>query len=187
MPGPVPPPLPADLPHPEDDGAAGHLPGWRVEPISLPATTGEQITVGSGRKPTVLFCYPRIGHPDTPPLVDEWSRIPGAHGCTTEACGFRDLHAEFSTAGFDVYGLSTQDATAQAEARDRLALPFALLSDAELVLTTAWGLPTFKAAGHTLLARLTMLLQDGAIARVWYPVFPPDRHAMEVLDALRQT
>ena len=182
---PDPPPLPPGLPAPEDDGAADHLAGWRVERVRLPATTGHEVLLGDTARPTVLFCYPRMGQPDAPPLVSDWDGIPGARGCTSEACGFRDVYAEFTAAGLDVYGVSTEDGASQKAAATRLGLPFPLLSDAGLRLATAWRLPTFAVAGHTLLKRLTLLLRDGVVTTVWYPVFPPDRHALEVLDAAR--
>lgn len=185
MAGPEPPPLPPDLPEPHDDGATEHLPGSKVPPITLPATTGDVVALATSPTSAVVFCYPRMGHPGDPPVVAHWDRIPGARGCTPEACGFRDIHAEFTAAGFEVYGVSTQEPAAQREAADRLALPFPLLSDAELELTRAWRLPVFELAGNVFLKRLTMLLQDGAVRRVWYPVFPPDRHAVEVLDTLK--
>ena len=172
--------LPPDLPEPEDDGAADHLPGARVPAVHLPATTGEQVLLGASPRPTVLFCYPRMGTP----LVADWDRIPGARGCTAEACGFRDVHGELTAADVAVYGVSTQDGLAQREAVERLALPFALLSDTQLALASAWRLPTFEVAGHTLLKRLTLLVQGDVVTRVWYPVFPPDRHAADVLHTL---
>lgn len=179
------PPLPPDLPEPADDGAADHLQGLRVEPVWLPATTGQEVAVGGTPGPTVLFCYPRMGRPDAALLVSEWDSIPGARGCTPEACGFRDVYAEFAAAGFEVFGLSTEDAQSQSDAVDRLGLPFPLLSDPRLRLAMAWRLPVFEVAGQALLKRLTLLVRDAVVVRVWYPVFPPDRHAAEVLDALR--
>lgn len=130
---------------------------------------------------TVVYAYPRTGRPGEGPLVDDWDTIPGARGCTPETCGFRDHHAEMKAAGADVYGLSTQDTEYQLELVDRLHLPFSILSDANLELTRAWNLPTFEAAGETVLKRLTLVIRDGLVEHLWYPVFPPDRHAEEVL------
>lgn len=172
--------LPADLPVPQDDGAADHLRGAAMPPIALPATTGEDVRVDAASR-TVLYAYPRTGRPGEPSLVDDWDLIPGARGCTPEACGFRDHHAELRDAGAQVLGVSTQTTEYQREAVERLHLPFLLLSDAQLRLARALRLPTFEAAGETLLKRLTLVVQDGAIEHVWYPVFPPDRHADEVL------
>jgi peroxiredoxin len=177
--------LPADLPVPEDDGAADHLPGTALPPIELDATDGRKVRLDTLAGRTVVYAYPRTGEPGKPSLVEDWDQIPGARGCTPESCGFRDHHAELQAAGAGVYGLSTQDTAYQQEAVMRLELPFPLLSDERLELTTALRLPTFAAAGHTLLKRLTLLLRDGVIERVWYPVFPPDTHAEEVLAWLR--
>jgi peroxiredoxin len=178
--------LPANLPVPVDDGAADHLRNSRVPDVALPATDGRQISLALiDRGRVVVYAYPRTGRPGESPLVDDWDLIPGARGCTPETCGFRDHHAEMRAAGAEVFGLSTQDTAYQQELVERLHLPFAILSDAELRLTRAWRLPTFEAAGQTLLRRLTIVIRDGRVEHVWYPVFPPDRHAEEVLDWLR--
>jgi peroxiredoxin len=174
--------LPANLPVPQDDGAAAHLPGSRVLDVALPSTDGRQISLAAipGTR-VVVYAYPRTGRPGEAPLVEDWDMIPGARGCTPETCGFRDHHAEMKEAGAEVFGLSTQTTAYQRELVDRLHLPFAILSDAALELTGAWRLPTFEAAGETLLKRLTLVIRDGRVEHVWYPVFPPDRHAEEVL------
>jgi peroxiredoxin len=174
--------LPADLPAPVDDGAADHLRNSRVPDVALPATDGREISLAKldGRR-VVVYAYPRTGRPGESPLVADWDLIPGARGCTPETCGFRDHHAEMLTAGADVFGLSTQDTAYQKELVTRLHLPFAILSDAGLKLTKAWRLPTFEAAGQTLMKRLTIVIRDGSVEHLWYPVFPPDRHAEEVL------
>jgi peroxiredoxin len=177
--------LPQDLPAPEDDGAAAHLLGARMPEVALPATDGRLVRLSLLGRPTVVYAYPRTGQPGQAPLVAEWDQIPGARGCTPESCGFRDHHAELAALGVDVYGLSTQDTDYQREAAERLALPFPLLSDEALLLTNALRLPTFDAAGSTLLKRLTLLVEDGVIEHVWYPVFPPDTHAADVLAWLR--
>ncbi len=178
--------LPDDLPVPADDGAADHLPGAPVPAIALPATDGTTVDLSALEARTVVYAYPRTGVPGEDHLVPDWDEIPGARGCTPESCGFRDHHAEFLAAGASaVFGLSTQPTAYQREAAERLALPFALLSDEQLELTRALRLPTFEAAGQTLIKRLTLLVTDGRVERVWYPVFPPDRHAGEVLGWLR--
>jgi peroxiredoxin len=129
---------------------------------------------------------PWTGRPGQPLFADGWDLIPGARGCTPQTCAFRDHHADLLAAGASaVAGLSTQDTAYQRELADRLHLPFAVLSDADLELTRALSLPTFEVAGRTLIKRLTLAIRDGAIERVWYPVFPPDTHAAEVLTALR--
>jgi peroxiredoxin len=178
--------LPANLPVPVDDGAAAHLLGSHAPDIALPATDGRQISLATYQAPrVVVYAYPRTGRPGEAPLVEDWDAIPGARGCTPETCGFRDHHDELVAAGAEVFGLSTQDTAYQRELVTRLRLPFPILSDAGLELTRAWRLPTFQAGGQTLLKRLTLVLHGGRVEHVWYPVFPPDRHAEEVLDWLR--
>jgi peroxiredoxin len=176
--------LPDDLPIPEDDGAADHLLDAAVPPVGLPATTGETIAVGALPGRTVLFCYPRTGRPDEE-LPPGWNAIPGARGCTPEACGFRDAHAQFTELGVRVLALSTQDTAYQREMAERIHLPFPVLSDESLELTRELRLPTFETSGLTLLKRLTLVIDEGKIRHVFYPVFPPDGHAAEVLDWLR--
>jgi peroxiredoxin len=178
--------LPPDLPAPVDDGAAGHLPGVELPAVELAATDGSRVrldALGSGR--TVLYLYPMTGRPGVA-LPDGWDAIPGARGCTPEACAFRDHHAELLAAGAArVYGLSSQSTDYQREAVERLHLPFAMLSDESLALADKLGLPTFGADGRILYKRLTMIVADGAVEHVFYPVFPPDRHAEQVLGWLR--
>lgn len=178
--------LPSDLPVPEDDGAAAHLPGTAMPELALAATDGQTLRLdepGDGR--SVLYLYPLSGRPGVD-LPDGWDAIPGARGCTPEACGFRDHFAELREAGAErVLGLSSQDTAYQAELADRLGLPFPILSDPEFRLDTALGLPTFTTSGQRLYKRLTLIVTDGRIEHVFYPIFPPDRHAGEVLGWLR--
>jgi peroxiredoxin len=180
--------LPAGLPAPVDDGAAAHLPGRAMPPLSLPSTDGREIALselGPGR--TVLYVYPRTGQPGAA-LPDGWDEIPGARGCTPEACGFRDHHAELLAAGAGgVYGLSSQDTGYQREVVERLHLPFPMISDEKLRLAGELGLPTFTIGGMTLYRRLTMIVAHGRIEHVFYPIFPPDEHAQQVVDWLRHS
>jgi len=176
--------LPHGLPVPEDDGAAAHLPGMPMPPIALASTTGPAVgvdVVPKGAERLVLYLYPRTGRPGEAELTPDWNLIPGARGCTPESCGFRDHAAELWDIGAAVAGISTQPTDDQREAAERLELPFPLLSDADLDLTRALELPTFTVAGHTLLKRLTLVVRDGVIEHVFYPVFPPDTHAQAVL------
>ena len=173
--------LPPDLPAPIDDGMASHLVGTPMPAISLASTGDRGVDLSKlGASRTVLYCYPRTGRPDRP-VPDGWDAIPGARGCTPESCGFRDHFADLSTLGAGVFGISTQDTDYQREAVERLELPFELLSDAAFELTDALRLPTFEFEGVRLLKRLTMVVRGAVIEHVFYPVFPPDRHAEEVL------
>jgi peroxiredoxin len=173
------------LPAPEDDGAAQHLVGLPVPHISLAATDGAEVVLAELPGRTVLYIYPLTGKPGLN-LPDGWDEIPGARGCTPQSCAFRDHHAEFLEAGADrVFGLSTQDTAYQQEAAERLHLPFALLSDAGLALTETLRLPVFVASGIKLLKRMAVIIDDGRIGQVFYPVFPPDRNAADVLAWLK--
>ncbi len=173
--------LPSDLPVPQDDGGARHLAGMRAPDLSLAGTDGSSVNLSrlSGR--TIVYVYPRTGRPGVP-LPDGWDAIPGARGCTPQSCGFRDHFRELEALGVArVYGLSTQDSDYQREVVERLHLPFPLLSDAETKLQRALRLPSFQLKGMTLLKRLVLVIDDGAIVHVFYPVFPPDRSAEEVI------
>ena len=179
--------LPPDLPVPVDDGACDHLAGLALPPIALVATDGSVVRLDrpdpTGMARTVVFAYPRTGRPDEEPpggLV-AWNAIPGARGCTPQACAYRDRYAELQAAGARVFGLSTQDPAYQREMADRLELPFAVLSDERLELTQALGLPTFTTEGLTLHKRHTLIIREGRIEHVLYPVFPSDRDADHVL------
>ena len=178
--------LPEDLPVPEDDGAANHLPGRQIPNVTLAATSGEMVALGDlGPGRTIVYIYPMTGQPDVA-LPDGWDAIPGARGCTTEACDFRDHHAELLGAGAArVFGLSSQDTDYQREMVERLGLPFGVLSDPDLILADRLALPTFQAAGTTLYKRITLVIRDHAIEHVFYPIFPPNEHAREVLHWLR--
>jgi len=193
--------LPADLPVPTDDGAADHLPGLTLPAIELPSTAGGTVSLvglGADRPRTVLYVYPMTGRPGAD-LPEGWDSIPGARGCTPESCAFRDHYADLAAAGAEVYGLSTQSTADQAEAADRLHLPFPLLSDEDAVLAqpplrlpllaapaaAVGGTPpnprAFEAGGRLRYRRLTLVITGGLVEHVFYPVFPPDGHAAEVL------
>ena len=175
------------IPAPEDDGAARHLIGMAVPDVPLPVTDGTFISLARLAGRLVVFAYPRTGVPGQPSLVDDWDMIPGARGCTPQTCAFRDLHKDLTSAGASrVFGLSTQDTAYQREAAERMHLPFPLLADERLALTEALRLPTMEVAGMTLIKRLALVIDDGTIAEVFYPVFPPDRNAPDVLAWLRE-
>jgi peroxiredoxin len=173
--------LPPDLPVPEDDGAADHLPGSSLPSLELPSTAGgtaDLSALGPGR--LVVYIYPRTGTPGEP-SPPGWDDIPGARGCTPQSCAYRDSLAEFERLEAAVVGVSAQSAAEQLEFAGREHIPFPLLSDSGLKLAWEIGLPTFEAAGSTLYRRLTLVADAGEIVKVFYPVFPPDRDAAEAL------
>jgi peroxiredoxin len=175
--------LPQELPVPVDDGASDHLLHARVPSIRLLSTAGRWVDLSEQPRLTVVYCYPRTGRPDQNPPggLEEWNRIPGARGCTPQTVAFRDHFPEFQVLGVQLFGLSTQSTTYQQEVVERLKLPFELLSDESLVLTNTMRLPVFEFGGATLNRRLTMVIESGTITKVFYPVFPPDANAAEVL------
>ncbi len=173
------------IPAPPDDGAARHLPGTRLPAVPLSATDGSIVDLSSLRGRSIIYAYPRTGRPGVS-NPDGWDMIPGARGCSPQSCSFRDHHAELRRLGVDqLFGLSTQDTGYQKEAAERLHLPFPLLSDGNLALAGQLRLPTFDVEGMRLLKRLTLVVDDGTIVHVFYPVFPPDRNANDVVAWLR--
>ncbi len=172
--------LPADLPVPVDDGACGHLPGTALPSIALTGTSGKTVDLSAFPGTLVIYFYPMLGRPDSPPLVG-WNDIPGARGCTPQSCAFRDSHADLRRLGAEVFGVSAQPLEDQQEAHARLHLPFELLNDGQLALARALKLPTFEYAGKRLIKRLTIITADGIIRKAFYPVFPPDDNAREVI------
>ncbi|MBI3700270.1 MAG: peroxiredoxin [Afipia sp.] len=174
------------IPAPADDGAARHLVGMRIPPVVLPATDGTPVMLSHLKGRVVLFAYPRTGEPGKIALVDDWDMIPGARGCTPHTCAFRDLFKELKAAGAQhVFGLSTQDTAYQREMVERLHVPFQVLSDEKLELTRSLKLPSMEVAGLTMIKRLAMIIDDAKITHVFYPVFPPDRNAGDVLEWLQ--
>ena len=177
--------LPYGLPRPTDDGACDHLGGMALPHVSLASTSDRMIDVGAlGPGRTVIYCYPRTGVPGEA-LPDGWDAIPGARGCTPQSCAFRDHAAELADLGANLFGISTQATDHQRQMVERLHLTFEVLSDAELSLTTALRLPTFEVDGMRLIKRLTLIVKDNAIEHVFYPVFPPDENAGQVIRRLR--
>ncbi|MHB1469041.1 MAG: peroxiredoxin [Solirubrobacteraceae bacterium] len=177
--------LPASLPAPIDDGGADHLTGIDVPSIVLSSTAGAQIDLRErARALTVVYVYPRTGVPGEP-LPEGWDEIPGARGCTPQSCAFRDHAAELATCGASVFGLSAQALDEQREFAQRERIPYPLLNDSDLRLADALRLPTFEVAGMRLYRRLTFIAVDQRIDQVFYPVFPPDRNAADVLASLR--
>ena len=174
------------IPAPDDDGAAAHLVGLAIPKVSLRATDDTMVTLSALQGRTVVFGYPRTGEPGKVALVEDWDMIPGARGCTPQTCSFRDLFGELKAAGASqVFGLSTQSNDYQIEMASRLHLPFPVLSDEKLELTHALDLPTMEVAGLTMIKRLALIVDDARITHVFYPVFPPDRNAADVLAWLK--
>jgi peroxiredoxin len=172
--------LPEGLPTPTDDGSCDHLPGMQLPSVALTSTAGNLVDLSKPLGRTVVYCYPRMGRPGED-LPQGWDEIPGARGCTPQSCAFRDHHAELRNLGTRVFGLSTQDTEYQREAAERLHLPFELLSDERLAFAGASGLPTFEVEDITLVERLTLIISDGRIEKAFYPVFPPNQNAKEVI------
>ena len=178
--------LPANLPIPVDDGQADHLPGMSMPALTLTSTASTSVSLSElGKGRNVIYVYPMTGKPGVP-LPDGWDEIPGARGCTPESCGFRDHFKELQDAGAEnVYGLSNQDTDYQSELAGRLHLPFDLLSDLNGEFGEAMNLPRFEVAGMSLYKRLTLVVRDRRVEKVFYPIFPPDKHALEVLAWLK--
>lgn len=177
--------LPPDIPAPQDDGATRHLTGMRLPDIALPATNGASVNLSKLSGRTVVYVYPRTGRPGQA-LPTGWDAIPGARGCTPQSCSFRDHFTELKDLGVaQLYGLSTQDTAYQREAVERLHLPFSILSDEKMQVTQALKLPTFGVDGMTLIKRMALVIDEGKISKVFYPVFPPDKNAEEVLAWLK--
>lgn len=174
------------IPAPADDGKAAHLEGQSLPDVTLRATDGPAVTLSDLRGLVVFYVYPMTGRPDRA-QPDGWDQIPGARGCTPQSCAFRDHYAElreWDVAG--LYGVSTQTTDYQAEASERLHLPFPLLSDADQALGKALGLPGIEVEGQHLHKRLTMIVKDSVIVKTFYPVFPPDQDAANVIAWLRR-
>lgn len=171
-----------------DDGQAAHLEGLQLPDISLPTTDGKDFSfnINSNPKKLVIYVYPLTGQPNVA-LPEGWHEIPGARGCTPQACDFSDFHQQFKSLNAQVFGLSAQTTAYQLELKNRLHLSFDLLSDIDMQLKRHLNLPTFKTANLTLYKRLTLIIEENTIKKVFYPVFPPNQHASQVLDWLKGT
>ena len=177
--------LPNNLPAPVDDGAARHLPGQQLPELELTSTRGGRVSLKNLAGTVVIYCYPMTGVPGIP-LPDGWDQIPGARGCTPQSCSYRDHYQELRGLGVSVYGLSSQISEYQREMANRLHLPFEVLSDSEFQLNQLLKLPVFQTAGMTLYKRITLIIQDGVIEAVHYPVFPSDSDVVWVLEYLKR-
>jgi peroxiredoxin len=178
--------LPKGLPVPIDDGQAAHLDGMQLPNLSLASTSRQHFSFDISTNPEklVIYVYPRTGQPGVP-LPDGWDEIPGARGCTPQACDFSDHYQQFKNLNTQVFGLSTQTTQDQLELKNRIHLPFDLLSDVDLKLKQRLNLPTFQVDKHVLYKRLTLIIEKNIIKKVFYPVFPPNQHALQVLDWLK--
>jgi peroxiredoxin len=177
--------LPKDLPTPLDDGACNHLIGEYLPSISLSGTQGGYIDLSAISGYVVIYCYPMTGKPGVP-LPDGWDAIPGARGCTPQSCAFRDHYQELKNLGSQVFGISTQSTEDQIEAKMRLHLPFELLSDRDLSFAYKLKLPTFETNTKYLIKRVSLIVKDGKIVKFFYPVFPPDRNADDVINWFKE-
>jgi len=177
--------LPKDLPVPQDDGACNHLLSATIPDITLTSTNGSSVNLKDIKGRVVIYCYPRTGVPNKD-LPTGWDQIPGARGCTPQSCSFRDHYEELEKLQTAVYGLSTQSTAYQQEVKERLHLPFDILSDEHFSFQKALKLPTFDVEGVTLLKRVTLIFEDGVLIKYFYPVFPPDKNADEVISWLQQ-
>jgi peroxiredoxin len=177
--------IPSNLPIPTDDGSTDHLKGLRLPNVSLAATNGTTINLGEIKGKLVIYCYPMTGQPNVT-LPDGWDQIPGARGCTPQSCSFRDHYKELQTLGAEVLGLSVQTTEYQKEMVDRLHLPFPVVSDSDYRFQKALSMPTFVASGMTLLKRVTLIVSNGVIQAVHYPIFPSDSDPIWVIDYLKR-
>ncbi len=178
--------LPPNLPIPEDDGSCAHLEGTSMPSLVLHTTDEREVNFSElAKTPTVIFIYPRTGIP-TERASDDWDLIPGARGCTPQSCGFRDLYNDFKQLGYNVFGLSCQTTEYQQEFVERNHIPFEIISDEDFAFTDQLELPTFEYHGMKLIKRMAMVLDQGLIEKVFYPVFPPDKNAEVVLDWIKK-
>ena len=177
--------LPDDLPVPVDDGACDHLEGLPLPSLLIKTSTDHSVDLSKIKSTVVIFFYPMIGNPDSPPMPD-WNEIPGARGCTPQACSYRDNYDQLFELGVTVYGASSQSIVEQQESSDRLALPFELLNDSEFKLVETLKLPTFKYLDQKRIKRLILVIINGVIQKVFYPVFPPDQNVDLVIDWLNE-
>lgn len=169
---------------PVDDGLAAHLDGMRLPTVSLNSTCGHPVNLSEIKQRLVVYVYPLTGRPDVA-LPAGWDEIPGARGCTPQACDFSNHHLALQHLNVAVFGLSSQPTDYQLELKSRLHLPFDLLSDSDFLLLDALKLPVFKVNELLLYKRLTLIAEQGVIKKVFYPVFPPNQNAAQVVDWLK--
>ncbi|HYN55114.1 MAG TPA: peroxiredoxin [Methylotenera sp.] len=175
--------LPEGLPIPIDDGLAAHLTGMQLPDITLESTNGDLVNLRDIQDRLVIYIYPLTGRPEVP-LPEGWDEIPGARGCTPQACDFRNHYQQLQQLNATVIGLSSQTTDYQLELKKRLHLPFDLLSDPDFQLKAALNLPVFQVEEQVLYKRLTLIAEHNVIKKVFYPVFPPNQNATQVIDWL---
>jgi len=176
--------IPNGLPIPKDDGACDHLTGMEFPDLEFNCTNGSIINISKQTGNIVIYIYPMTGQPNVA-LPEGWNAIPGARGCTPQSCGFRDCHTELKKHA-TIYGLSTQPTEYQQEAKSRLHLPFNLLSDTEFLLKQKLSLATFNFVEIERYKRITLIIKECVIKKVFYPIFPPDKNAENVLNWFKQ-
>lgn len=187
-------PLPAGLPVPVDDGACRHLAGMMLPAVTLRSSHNALVDISQValRGQAVFFFFPAAGRPGVPDPTG-WNLIPGARGCTPQLCDYRDATTEFEELDIKLFGVSSQRAKDLVEIAERNHLRYELLSDEKLQLTKALHLPTFKIehpvglVPSVCIKRLTVVVSEGRIEKVFYPVFPPDKNAGEVLAYLKKS
>lgn len=172
--------LPEGLPAPVDDGLAAHIEGMHLPSLTLTSTSGAFVNLGTMQDKLVIYVYPLTGHPETA-LPEGWNEIPGARGCTPQACDFSNHYLELQHLNTIVFGLSSQTTDYQLELKNRLHLPFDLLSDSTFQLKNTLNLPVFNAGELLLYKRLTLIAEKSVIRKVFYPVFPPNENAGQVI------
>lgn len=163
-----------------------HLIGRALPSLQLTATDHSSIDLSALPGLSVVFIYPRSGNPELPAPA-EMASVPGAKGCTPQACGFRDAFDDFAALGVQrIFGLSSQDSAYQQELRERTQLPYQLLSDQDCALGKALGLPVYQAGPIEVYGRAALVIDDGRLVQLYTEIPEPARNAGQILDWLRQ-
>lgn len=176
--------LPDNLPAPHDDGEANHLLKMHIPGIVLPSTVKDSLDISKiDARYTILYFFPTMKVPGSP-LPADWSNIPGARGCTPQNIAFNEHGADFQRYDAVSIGVSTQsiDELIQLSALRSFSQP--LVSDSDLEFQQKLGVPTFQIEENTFYKRLTLIIQESKIIKVFYPVFPPDTHVLKILEWL---
>ncbi|VAW52529.1 Alkyl hydroperoxide reductase subunit C-like protein [hydrothermal vent metagenome] len=177
--------LPEGLPVPVDDGACNHLEGAPFPSMLITVTPHATYDFSKEKGINIIFFYPMIGHPDSLPMTG-WNEIPGARGCTPQALSYKNYFRQITKLGVRLFGASSQALKEQNDAIDRLKLPFELINDSSFLLSNALKLPTFQFNEIKMIKRLTLVVVDGVIKKVFYPVFPPNKNVDDVIVWLKE-